>query len=209
MLMVQPFYYIPKVTELTRQVLSAYMLFVFGVAESAASSSSSLKLLPSKSAPKPNLNVDDYLKPVCLKRIASGYSTSSPSSSRLDFSSSSSIFETVALHIANSGLTAEKVNALPFGISLLLRDAIFRSRWSPPSDWSEEAYRLIDRPDLLQLKRKTDPRARATNAFDISKVKNTILAKGESKRGFLHFISFTPFPTPNSPLWARTAKNTD
>ena len=175
----KPFYYIPNVTAFTRHLLSAYLIFI-GCTSS----------LDSKKRPR----VDDYIKPI--KPGNTKHSAKSvriaPVTSSSPSSSSRSVFEQVTLHVSKCGLTAERVSALPFGVSLLLRDAIFRCRWSPPPDWPEDAYRLIDRPDLLELKRRMKIKSsiRTTGGFDISKVKHTILTKGE-ENSVSHFLPLT------------------
>ena len=115
----KPFHYIPKVTDFSRHLLSAYLMFI------GCSSSS---IIDSKNCTK-NPRVDDFIKPVKplnTKKSAKSVKIAAPFASSSSSSSSESVFERVTLHISKCGLTAEKVSALPFGVSLLFRDAIFR-----------------------------------------------------------------------------------
>ncbi|XP_076241205.1 anaphase promoting complex subunit 1 isoform X2 [Calliopsis andreniformis] len=49
------------------------------------------------------------------------------------------------------GMTKKDLEILPSGVSLLLKDVMYRSRERPPSNWPKEAYELIDRQDLAAL----------------------------------------------------------
>ena len=48
------------------------------------------------------------------------------------------------------GWNLDHVEALPAGIGLPLRHALFRCQLEPPTDWPDEAYRLINRLDMCQ-----------------------------------------------------------
>ncbi|XP_069677644.1 anaphase-promoting complex subunit 1 isoform X2 [Periplaneta americana] len=52
------------------------------------------------------------------------------------------------LLMAEMGITRRELQTLPASIALLLNDAIYSCRSSPPPDWPESAYRLIVRQDL-------------------------------------------------------------
>lgn len=45
-------------------------------------------------------------------------------------------------------LTNRELETYPTAINLLLYDAIWQSRETPPSDWPAETYTLLQRPDL-------------------------------------------------------------
>ena len=54
------------------------------------------------------------------------------------------------LKMSSFGWSLADVEALPAGIGLPLRHAIFRCQLDPPTDWPDEAYRLINRLDMCQ-----------------------------------------------------------
>ncbi|XP_074644686.1 anaphase-promoting complex subunit 1-like [Tubulanus polymorphus] len=56
--------------------------------------------------------------------------------------------ERVVLFLCEMNLTLKDLEYLPIGVVLPLREAIFQSRVSPPSDWPEQAYVLVGRQDL-------------------------------------------------------------
>lgn len=47
----------------------------------------------------------------------------------------------------------DNLQSLPVGITLNLKEALYRCRDNPESNWSAETYELIDRPDLASLLR--------------------------------------------------------
>lgn len=49
------------------------------------------------------------------------------------------------------GMTKKDLEMLPPGVSLLLKDVMYRCRERPPSNWPKEAYELVDRQDLAAL----------------------------------------------------------
>lgn len=49
------------------------------------------------------------------------------------------------LKMSSSGWTLQDVDALPAGIGLPIRHALFHCQLEPPTDWPDEAYRLINR----------------------------------------------------------------
>lgn len=49
------------------------------------------------------------------------------------------------------GLTADKLNLLPFGISIPIKEALKLCQEAPPMDWEPQQYVLIDRFDLAKM----------------------------------------------------------
>lgn len=56
----------------------------------------------------------------------------------------------LVLKMSSCGWTREDLNALPAGIGLPLRYALFCCQLDPPTDWPDEAYKLINRQDMCQ-----------------------------------------------------------
>jgi anaphase-promoting complex subunit 1 len=54
------------------------------------------------------------------------------------------------LKMSSFGWNLDHVEALPAGIGLPLRHALFRCQLEPGTDWPDEAYRLINRLDMCQ-----------------------------------------------------------
>ncbi|XP_076165385.1 anaphase promoting complex subunit 1 isoform X2 [Ptiloglossa arizonensis] len=50
-------------------------------------------------------------------------------------------------------MTKKDLEILPPGVSLLLKDVMYRCRERPPSNWPMEAYELVDRQDLAALEK--------------------------------------------------------
>lgn len=53
------------------------------------------------------------------------------------------------------GFTLKDLESVPFGVALPIREAIYRCREQPCSDWSEEVCLLIGRQDLTKQAHKT------------------------------------------------------
>lgn len=52
------------------------------------------------------------------------------------------------------GFTLKDLESVPFGVALPIREAIYRCREQPCSDWSEEVCLLIGRQDLTKQAHK-------------------------------------------------------
>lgn len=48
-------------------------------------------------------------------------------------------------------MNKKDLETLPSGVSLLLKDIMYRCRERPPSNWPMQAYELVDRQDLSAL----------------------------------------------------------
>uniref|UniRef100_A0A4W6EXS5 Anaphase-promoting complex subunit 1 n=1 Tax=Lates calcarifer TaxID=8187 RepID=A0A4W6EXS5_LATCA len=57
-------------------------------------------------------------------------------------------------HFAGLGFTLKDLESVPFGVALPIREAIYRCREQPCSDWSEEVCMLIGRQDLTKQAHK-------------------------------------------------------
>lgn len=52
------------------------------------------------------------------------------------------------LKMSSFGWTSSDVDALPPGVGLTLRYALFRCQLDPPTEWPDEAYKLVNRQDM-------------------------------------------------------------
>nr|XP_033324577.1 anaphase-promoting complex subunit 1 [Megalopta genalis] len=62
-----------------------------------------------------------------------------------------STIDRIVLTYHEMGMTKKDLEILPPGVSLLLKDVMYRCRERPPSNWPMQAYELIDRQDLAAL----------------------------------------------------------
>uniref|UniRef100_A0A3Q1EL04 Anaphase-promoting complex subunit 1 n=1 Tax=Acanthochromis polyacanthus TaxID=80966 RepID=A0A3Q1EL04_9TELE len=60
----------------------------------------------------------------------------------------------VCVHLLTTGFTLKDLESVPFGVALPIREAIYRCREQPCSDWSEEVCLLIGRQDLTKQAHK-------------------------------------------------------
>ena len=56
----------------------------------------------------------------------------------------------VVLKMSSCGWTRDDLNALPAGVGLPLRYALSHCQLDPPTDWPDDAYKLINRQDMCQ-----------------------------------------------------------
>uniref|UniRef100_A0A3P9JNL6 Anaphase-promoting complex subunit 1 n=1 Tax=Oryzias latipes TaxID=8090 RepID=A0A3P9JNL6_ORYLA len=64
--------------------------------------------------------------------------------------SSESLAEQLVVWLTSEGFTLKDLESVPFGVALPIREAIYRCREKPRSDWSEEVCLLIGRQDLTK-----------------------------------------------------------
>ncbi|XP_066581363.1 anaphase-promoting complex subunit 1 isoform X2 [Prorops nasuta] len=57
----------------------------------------------------------------------------------------------IILLFCEMGMSKEDLLNLPSGVTLILKDIMYRCREAPPSNWPARAYELIDRQDLAAL----------------------------------------------------------
>ncbi|XP_033359600.1 anaphase-promoting complex subunit 1 isoform X2 [Bombus vosnesenskii] len=87
-----------------------------------------------------------------------------PVGSRIDFQESGNKFEKeickniecsaidrIVLLYHELGMNKKDLETLPPGVSLLLKDIMYRCRERPPSNWPMQVYELVDRQDLSAL----------------------------------------------------------
>ncbi|XP_059929879.1 anaphase-promoting complex subunit 1 isoform X4 [Gadus macrocephalus] len=134
---VPPFPLLPGICERTRLLVLSYALYIVGDVEATSS----------------------HL-PKYLTRLSAGQKTSTePSSQRpgpsaADHLGGSSLAEKLILWLSSSGFTLKDLETVPFGVALPIREAIYRCREQPYSDWSEEVCLLIGRQDLTKQAHK-------------------------------------------------------
>ncbi|KAF3841859.1 hypothetical protein F7725_023810 [Dissostichus mawsoni] len=75
------------------------------------------------------------------------------SSVKVQFSSES-LAEQLVVWLTSEGFTLKDLESVPFGVALPIREAIYRCRERPCSDWSEEVCLLIGRQDLTKQAHK-------------------------------------------------------
>uniref|UniRef100_A0A7M4EZL1 Anaphase-promoting complex subunit 1 n=1 Tax=Crocodylus porosus TaxID=8502 RepID=A0A7M4EZL1_CROPO len=89
---------------------------------------------------------------VCTTRKASAVpvagSQEAASGSVKSHTSVSNLAEKLVIWMTNVGFTLRDLESLPFGVALPIRDAIYRCREQPASDWPEAVCLLIGRQDL-------------------------------------------------------------
>lgn len=133
---VAPFPYLPGICQRTRLLVLSYALYISGD-ENATST-----------------DMAEY-----LAKVPSGqkYRTSEQHCRRRQSSLKSScrsLAEQLAVWLASEGFTLKDLESVPFGVALPVREAIYRCREQPCSDWSEEVCLLIGRQDLTKQAHK-------------------------------------------------------
>ncbi|TKS85950.1 Anaphase-promoting complex subunit 1 [Collichthys lucidus] len=68
--------------------------------------------------------------------------------------SSGSLAEQLVVWLTSEGFTLKDLESVPFGVALPIREAIYRCREQPCSNWSEEVCLLIGRQDLTKQAHK-------------------------------------------------------
>uniref|UniRef100_A0A8C6KV77 Anaphase promoting complex subunit 1 n=1 Tax=Nothobranchius furzeri TaxID=105023 RepID=A0A8C6KV77_NOTFU len=125
-----PFPYLPAICQRTRLLVLSYALYIFG--DDKATSSSESKY---------------------LFKLSAGMFYWIQSSVKVRFSSAS-LAEQLVVWLASQGFTLKDLESVPFGVALPIREAIYRCREQPCSDWSEEVCLLIGRQDLTKQAHK-------------------------------------------------------
>ncbi|XP_052768449.1 anaphase-promoting complex subunit 1-like isoform X2 [Mya arenaria] len=127
-----PVLYIPNVCVNLQNVVSLYALLLNKHMGTEQAIKKCLRKVPSSG----------HRAPTCDISMSQSFHRSSPTQNYL---------ERLVLYMTQIGLTEKELMYLPVGISLPLREAVFRCRCNPPSDWPEEAYTLIGREDISKL----------------------------------------------------------
>ncbi|WAR18257.1 APC1-like protein [Mya arenaria] len=129
-----PVLYIPNVCVNLQNVVSLYALLLNKHMGTEQAIKKCLRKVPS--------SAEGHRAPTCDISMSQSFHRSSPTQNYL---------ERLVLYMTQIGLTEKELMYLPVGISLPLREAVFRCRCNPPSDWPEEAYTLIGREDISKL----------------------------------------------------------
>lgn len=133
----QPFPYLPGICQRTRLLVLSYALYILGD-ENATSSDVSKYLVKLSAGQKSSANELHFRR---------------QSSVKVKFSSES-LAEQLVVWLTSQGFTLKDLESVPFGVALPIREAIYRCREQPCSDWSEEVCLLIGRQDLTRQAHK-------------------------------------------------------
>nr|XP_033469621.1 anaphase-promoting complex subunit 1 isoform X3 [Epinephelus lanceolatus] len=147
-----PFPYLPGICQRTRLLVLSYALYITGD-EHAIST-----------------DVSQYLAKLSAgqKSCASEPHYRRQSSVKVQFSSES-LAERLVVWLTSEGFTLKDLESVPFGVALPIREAIYRCREQPCSDWSEEVCLLIGRQDLTkQAHKMTLAKSKATEVLGLS-----------------------------------------
>ncbi|KAI4812434.1 hypothetical protein KUCAC02_023822 [Chaenocephalus aceratus] len=134
---VPPFPCLPGICHRTRLLVLSYALYIIG--DEHATSTDKSKYLAKLSAGQ--------------KNCASEPQYRRQSSVKVQFSSES-LAEQLVVWLTSEGFTLKDLESVPFGVALPIREAIYRCRERPCSDWSEEVCLLIGRQDLTKQAHK-------------------------------------------------------
>ncbi|XP_019371655.1 PREDICTED: anaphase-promoting complex subunit 1 isoform X1 [Gavialis gangeticus] len=132
---VQPYPYLPGICERSKLVVLSVALYILGD-ERAVSNEASQYLYRISSGQRKPTEQDD-------RRCSVTQSTSV-----------SNLAEKLVIWMTNVGFTLRDLESLPFGVALPIRDAIYRCREQPASDWPEAVCLLIGRQDLSKQARE-------------------------------------------------------
>uniref|UniRef100_A0AAQ5ZJ60 Anaphase-promoting complex subunit 1 n=1 Tax=Amphiprion ocellaris TaxID=80972 RepID=A0AAQ5ZJ60_AMPOC len=133
----QPFPYLPGICQRTRLLVLSYALYILGD-ENATSSDVSKYLVKLSAGQKSSANELHFRR---------------QSSVKVKFSNES-LSEQLVVWLTSQGFTLKDLESVPFGVALPIREAIYRCREQPCSDWSEEVCLLIGRQDLTRQAHK-------------------------------------------------------
>ncbi|XP_037322013.2 anaphase-promoting complex subunit 1 isoform X3 [Pungitius pungitius] len=132
-----PFPCLPDICQRTRLLVLSYALYIRG--DENASSTQVSKYLTKLSAGQKYCTSEPH------QRRCSGEQESS---------SRESLAEQLVVWLTSEGFTLKDLDSVPFGVALPIREAIYRCREQPCSDWSEEVCLLIGRQDLTKQAHK-------------------------------------------------------
>ncbi|XP_041866489.1 anaphase-promoting complex subunit 1 isoform X2 [Melanotaenia boesemani] len=133
-----PFPYLPGICQSTRLLVLSYALYIIGD-ENATSTDVSKYLVKVSAVQKSRVS-----EPPPRRQ----------SSVKVKFSSKS-LAEQLVVWLTSEGFTLKDLESVPFGVALPIREAIYRCREQPCSDWLEEVCLLIGRQDLTKQAHKT------------------------------------------------------
>uniref|UniRef100_UPI0037E7A35D anaphase-promoting complex subunit 1 n=1 Tax=Semicossyphus pulcher TaxID=241346 RepID=UPI0037E7A35D len=134
---IPPFPYLPGICQRTRLLVLSYALYI--LRDENATSTDVSKYLAKLSAGQ--------------KSCASEPHYRRQSSVKVKFTSEN-LAEQLVVWLTSEGFTVKDLESVPFGVALPIREAIYRCREQPCSDWSEEVCLLIGRQDLTKQAHK-------------------------------------------------------
>lgn len=132
-----PFPYLPGICQRTKLLVLSYALYIIG--DDNATSTNVSKYLLKLSAGQKSGATEPYSR--------------RQSSVKVRFSSES-LAEQLVVWLTSQGFTLKDLESVPFGVALPIREAIYRCREEPSSDWPEEVCLLIGRQDLTKQAHK-------------------------------------------------------
>ncbi|CAJ1067046.1 anaphase-promoting complex subunit 1 isoform X1 [Xyrichtys novacula] len=134
---VPPFPYLPCICQRTRLLVLSYALYILQD-ENATSTDASKYLTKLSAGQKSCTNEPHYRRQSIVKvNLAT-----------------KSLAEQLVVWLTSEGFTLKDLESVPFGVALPIREAIYRCREQPCSDWSEEVCLLIGRQDLTKQAHK-------------------------------------------------------
>ncbi|XP_041803521.1 anaphase-promoting complex subunit 1 isoform X1 [Chelmon rostratus] len=134
---IPPFPYLPGICQRTRLLVLSYALYITGD-ENATSTDASKYLAKLSAGQKSRASEQHYRRQSSVKvKLSSG-----------------SLAEQLVVWLTSEGFTLKDLESVPFGVALPIREAIYRCREQPCSDWSEEVCLLIGRQDLTKQAHK-------------------------------------------------------
>ncbi|XP_005941360.1 anaphase-promoting complex subunit 1 [Haplochromis burtoni] len=132
-----PFPYLPGICQRTRLLVVSYALYVIG--DENATSTDVSKYLAKLSAGQKSSVTEPQIRRQSSVKV---------------MSSSENLAEQLVVWLTSQGFTLKDLESVPFGVALPIREAIYRCREQPCSDWSEEVCLLIGRQDLTKQAHK-------------------------------------------------------
>uniref|UniRef100_UPI003AAE3DC1 anaphase-promoting complex subunit 1 n=1 Tax=Centroberyx gerrardi TaxID=166262 RepID=UPI003AAE3DC1 len=169
---VPSFPFLPGICQRTRLLVLSYALYIVG--DENATSTDVSKYLAKLSAGQKSC----VSEPVYRRQ----------SSVKVELSSES-LAEKLVVWLTSAGFTLKDLESVPFGVALPIREAIYRCREQPCSDWSEEVCLLIGRQDLTkQAHKMTVAKGKASVGSGLSLEPPTTTEADEEEDGMSDII---------------------
>ncbi|XP_020508782.2 anaphase-promoting complex subunit 1 [Labrus bergylta] len=134
---IPPFPYLPGICQRTRLLVLSYALYILRD-ENATSTDVSKYLTKLSAGQKSCTGEPHYRRQSSVKMKLPG----------------ENLAEQLVVWLTSEGFTLKDLESVPFGVALPIREAIYRCREQPCSDWSEEVCLLIGRQDLTKQAHK-------------------------------------------------------
>ncbi|KAM6997725.1 anaphase-promoting complex subunit 1 [Tautogolabrus adspersus] len=134
---IPPFPYLPGICQRTRLLVLSYALYILRD-ENATSTDVSKYLTKLSAGQKSCASEPHYRRQSSVKMKLS----------------SENLAEQLVVWLTSEGFTLKDLESVPFGVALPIREAIYRCREQPCSDWTEEVCLLIGRQDLTKQAHK-------------------------------------------------------